>query len=65
MDCVFLHRDEFHAAYDQKDVALPAIFSKTPEGLALCIDADTLRHCASLDELKRLLVSRLEFSANP
>ena len=64
VDCVFLHRDEFHAAYDQMDVALPAIFRKTSEGPTLWIDADTLRLCASLDELKRLLVSRLEQSAS-
>ncbi|MBI5461459.1 MAG: hypothetical protein HY941_04650 [Gammaproteobacteria bacterium] len=58
-DCEFLHRDEFHATYGQTDVALPAVFRKTPEGLTLMVDADTLRNCASLDELKRLLVSRL------
>ena len=64
VDCVFLHRDEFHAAYDQTDVALPAIFRKMHDVLTLWIDADTLRRCASLDELKRLLISRLEQPAN-
>ncbi|MBI5042230.1 MAG: hypothetical protein HZB57_13805 [Gammaproteobacteria bacterium] len=58
-DSEFLHRDEFHAHYGLADIALPAIFRKTPEGLQSCIEADTLRNCASLDELKSLLVSRL------
>lgn len=57
--CEFLHRDEFTSAYGQMDIALPAIFKKTPDGLMPLIDAETLRNCASLDELKRLLVSRL------
>jgi hypothetical protein len=54
-DCEFLHRDEFHTAYGQMDVALPAAFKKMPDGLALWIDADTLHNCGSLDELKQLL----------
>lgn len=58
-DCEFLHRDEFTARYGPLNVALPAIFRKTVTGLQPFIDAAMLRNCASLDELKRLLVSRL------
>ena len=57
--CEFLHRDEFHARYGRTDVALPAMLKKTPDGLTTLVDADTLRNCASLDDLKSLLVSRL------
>ena len=56
-DCEFLHRDEFHAAYGKTDVALPAVFRKTADGLTLWIDAETLRNCTTLDELQRVLTS--------
>lgn len=59
-DCEFLHRDEFHARYSQADVDLPAVFKKTPAGLEPCLAAETLRRCTSLDELKRILISRLQ-----
>lgn len=59
-DCEFLHRDEFTTAYGPMDIALPTIFKKTPDGLLPLIDAATLRNCASLNELKKLLVSRLQ-----
>lgn len=58
-DCTFMHRDEFHTHYGLTPIELPAIFRKTTEGLGLCIDADTLRNCASLNELKKLIASRL------
>lgn len=58
-DCEFLHRDEFHSTYGPTDIALPVIFRKIPEELLPLVDAETLRGCASLDELKRLLVARL------
>lgn len=58
--CEFLHRDEFHARYSQVDVALPAVFKKMPDGLEQWLDAETLLECTSLDELQRILISRLQ-----
>ena len=58
-DCAFLHRDEFRALYSQADVALPAVFKKTSDGLEPWIDAEALRKCASLNDLKHVLASRL------
>ncbi len=59
-DCEFLHRDEFHARYSQADVDLPAVFKKTSDGLELWLEAEALRKCATLNELKRTLISRLQ-----
>ena len=56
-DCEFLHRDEFHAAYGLRDIALPAILRHAPSGPELWIDAAALRACRSLDELRALILS--------
>lgn len=59
-DCEFLHRDEFHARYSQADVALPAVFKKTSDGLEPWLEAEALRKCTSLNELQQVLISRLQ-----
>ncbi len=57
-DCEFLHRDEFRALYPDTNVALPAVFMKTPNGLETWIDAESLRECTSLDQLQHLITNR-------
>jgi hypothetical protein len=58
-DLEFLHRDEFHKRYPHIQAALPAVFKKTQDRLEPLLDAETLRNCESLTELKQTLISRL------
>ena len=55
VDCEFLHRDEFYERYGLDNLMLPAVFEKVPGKLELLIDAQTLRDCSSLGELKEAL----------
>ena len=57
--CTFLHHDEFIRQYGLEDIALPAVFVADGPVLEVCIDADTLGQCRSLDELKALIADRL------
>lgn len=61
LDCEleFLHRDEYLEKYGPSETALPAIFLKKGEMLELWISADEINRCSSIDDLKRLITSRL------
>jgi hypothetical protein len=59
METGFLHHDEFVQQYGIDDIALPAVFLARDPVLELCIDADALDRCATLDDLKALLTRRL------
>lgn len=55
-DCEFLHRDEVRQRYPGIDVQLPAIFRNINGQPELLISSNELNNCASLDELKILVV---------
>jgi hypothetical protein len=52
----FLHADELGSRYGVKGVPLPAVFEREGEGLRVLISADAVNECASMDELKRLIL---------
>ena len=55
----FLHRDEFKEEYDIDDVNLPAVFVKEGDNLELRVDADSINHCKSINDLKVLIHGKL------
>lgn len=58
-DMEFLHRDEFRSRYPETEGDLPAVFLKEDRGLTPLLSAAEINGCTSIDELKRLLLSRL------
>lgn len=56
----FLHADELKRRYGISGVRLPAIYLKEREGLILFIDADSINACLKIEDLQRLIESRLE-----
>ena len=56
----FLHRDELEKKYAISDVPLPAAFTKCMgEDPRLWLNAEMMDACNSLNDLKRLVISRL------
>lgn len=56
----FLHADELRQHYGDASTPLPAIFIKEDGRLELWIDADSINACRTVDDLQRLITSRLE-----
>jgi hypothetical protein len=56
----FLHRNELAEQYGIDDTVLPAIFSTQTETPELWITAPEINACGSIDELKQLIVARLD-----
>ena len=54
----FLHADELKRQYGMADTKLPAVFRRDGETLRVLVDADSINACATLDDLKRLIVRR-------
>jgi hypothetical protein len=55
----FLHRDEFIKKYRLSEVALPAVFLKSAEGLELWINAAEINSCSSVDDVKKLITVKM------
>jgi len=55
----FWHRDEFKEEYSMDDVKLPAVFVKEGDNPELRIDADSINHCKSINDLKVLIHGKL------
>ena len=56
----FLHRDELGSKYGVSGIDLPAVFRKTPAGLALWLAAAEIDGCTELADLEELIRGRLE-----
>src|ERR1044072_6993652 len=52
----FLHADELKSRYGLEGVALPAVFEKEDGALRVVAGADAINACATLEELKRLIL---------
>ena len=55
----FLHADELRSRYGMQGLALPAILRRRGAQLEEFADAAAINACRTLDELKRLISSRL------
>ncbi|HEX9918308.1 MAG TPA: hypothetical protein VGA87_04020 [Pyrinomonadaceae bacterium] len=55
----FLHADELPARYGVRGLPLPAILRRRGGSLEELLDAAAINSCATLDELKRAITSRL------
>lgn len=56
----FLHADELRRSrYGMGELALPAILREHDASLEVFVDADAINSCRTLDELKRLISSKL------
>lgn len=55
----FLHRNELGEQYGSLGTELPAIFIKNPDTPEMLVTAGEINACASMAELKRLIVERL------
>jgi hypothetical protein len=60
----FLHRDEFVRQHPGRSLKFPAILVRRGEALELCIDADTVNACSSIDELKSIIMRRCAHSCS-
>ena len=58
VDCEFLHRDEFSKKYKMTDVELPAVFTLKDETLTLCLAAEKINQCQSMDDLKQAITTQ-------
>ncbi len=57
LPCHFLHRDEFHQRYPDRQDKLPAVFLAQPQGLRRCISAQQLESCDNIDLLQQMIIS--------
>lgn len=55
----FLHADELRARYGLHDQSLPVVLEESAGKLETLIDADAINACRNIDDLKRLITSRL------
>jgi hypothetical protein len=55
LPCRFLHRDEFQQAYPDQQYRLPAVLLAKEDGLQLCISAEQLETCDTIDLLKQMI----------
>jgi hypothetical protein len=56
----FLHADELKTRYGVSGVPLPAVFIRDAGNMEVLAGAEAINACGTLDELKRLILSRLE-----
>jgi hypothetical protein len=56
---VFLHKDEFEKKY-KMDSTLPIVFLQSTRALIPIISKQQIEACQSLDELKKLVIQKLE-----
>jgi hypothetical protein len=61
----FLHADELKARYGVSGVPLPAVFWKEGERLKVLAGADSINACATLDDLKRLILDACAAKVDP
>ena len=59
----FLHADELRSRYGPARVPLPAIYEREGDALELLLGADAIAGCASLDDLKQLLLKAISARA--
>jgi hypothetical protein len=55
----FLHADELRGRYGVGELALPVVLMKEGDGLALVADAEAIKGCRSIGELKELIAGKL------
>lgn len=55
----FLHADELRARYDVGALSLPVVLTKEGEGLEILVDAASINACRNLEDLKRMIASKL------
>lgn len=55
----FLHRDELEKQYGMHNVELPVVFRKTDGALETWISREEINHCRSLEDLERLIRTKL------
>jgi hypothetical protein len=58
IECEFLHRDEFMQKYKMSNVELPAVFGLSGETLSLCLAAEKINQCQSMDDLKEAITTQ-------
>ena len=56
----FLHSDELKEMYGIEAVKLPAVFRKEDGEVEMWIDAGAINSCRTMEELKELILHRLE-----
>ncbi len=56
----FLHADEMKTAYKIEDAPLPAMFIKENKNLRVLVDAAALNQCRTIDDLKNLVIRKLD-----
>ena len=59
MPMEFLHRDQFHARWDRRDMPLPAILLARGDVLGVLMDAEAIAGCRTLAALQQQLGARL------
>jgi len=52
VECEFLHRDEFLKKYQSSEKSFPVIFEFQGEELKVCLSAEKINGCKSMDDLK-------------
>lgn len=56
----FLHRDELEKKYGMRNVGLPAVFRRADNTLETWISREEINNCHSLEDLERLIKTRLQ-----
>lgn len=56
-ECEFLHRDEFEKKYRITENPYPAVYLKNDKDLEICLNADVINECDSMDKLKEKIKS--------
>jgi hypothetical protein len=56
----FLHRNELETKYGMRNVGLPAVFRRTDSALETWISREEINRCHSLEDLERLIRTRLQ-----
>lgn len=57
IECEFLHRDEFTQKYKMTGVAFPAVFYPEGDSLPVCLSAEQINQCQSMDDLKEAITT--------
>ena len=55
VECEFLHRDEFLKKYTSSEESFPVIFELEDNELKLCLSAEKINACNSMDDLKEAI----------
>ena len=56
------YRQEFRAAYPQRDIRLPALLVDQGNGLELLIESDEIKACGNLEELMLFTRRKVEWA---